>query len=65
MSSAIEVLKEWLDKPIIFNEIFMTKEEYIEQVNLKVATKEALLALEALEHNNFDELREKIKSGRL
>ena len=44
--SAIEVLKEWNNKPIIFDERFMTKEDYIEQVNLKVATKEALLALE-------------------
>jgi hypothetical protein len=44
--SAIEVLKEWNNKPIIFDESFMTKEDYIEQVNLKVATQEALLALE-------------------
>jgi hypothetical protein len=47
--SAIEVLKEWNNKPIIFDERFMTKEDYIEQVNLKVATQEALLALEKQE----------------
>jgi hypothetical protein len=47
--SAIEVLKEWNNKPIIFDESFMTKEDYIEQVNLKVAIKEALLALEQKE----------------
>lgn len=44
--SAIEVLKEWVNKPIIFDERFMTKEDYIEQVNLKVATQEVLLVLE-------------------
>jgi len=66
MSSAIEVLKEWVGKPIIFDERFMTGEEYLEQFNLKVAVKEVLLVLEQkeklikhcneLETNNTNEI---------
>ena len=57
MSSAIEVLNIWVSKPVIFDESFMTKDDYVEQVNLKVAVKEVLESLKRTsycnEHNSF------------
>lgn len=52
--SAIEVLNIWVSKPVIFDESFMTKDEYVEQVNLKVAVKEVL---ERLKSNELIEIK--------
>ncbi len=50
--SAIEILNIWVSKPIIFDESFMTKDDYVEQVNLKVAVKEVLESLKQTSYCN-------------
>lgn len=59
------VIYDFLGMRTYFTEKEQSCDEYWHSKLNPLQQKQLLLTLEALEYNNFDELREKIKSGRL